>query len=271
LSNSVIGFDTSATQHPVRHTWDRTRGAQTIRSYSGTQDQIRALELQFQFAGWSTDVKQGPVWSLDATWGLDDRSGSSGGGEEPVDTWELFANATEKDLFQTNLPGIVNMPNIDKHFCRSVMDGKIDVTHWDYSDTAHTPVWLGDSTQQGLADQIFRGLCSGMKSRRVNVPTLRHTKTASRGYEFTAALSGVDEIFSSTALALAETLPVPIYRNMIDPPASNPATRTDGIIVCYGWHKHYPQIQISAMAKSQIIVEWEYGEWATVMYPTYHV
>jgi hypothetical protein len=266
LSNVTIGFETSANQLPVRYTYDRNRGAATIRTYKGTPAQIRALELQFQYAGWATDVTEGALWTLQATWALDDRFGGQGG-EEPIDSWELFANVTEKDLFQTNLPAIVAMPNTDKHFMRECIDGKKDLTLYDYSTSEKTPAWSGTSADQ---DQIFKGICAGMKSRRVNVPTLRHTKTASRSYEFTSALTGVDELYSSTALARVETLPAPIYNNLAAPPATNPLTRTDGIVVFKGWHKHFPQLQISARSKSQIVIEWEYGEWATIMFPVYH-
>jgi hypothetical protein len=266
LSNKTIGFETSAKQLPIRYTWDRTRGAQTIRSYKGTADQIRALEIQFQFSGWSTSVTQGAVWSLEATWGLDDRNGGQGG-EQAIDTWELSANVVEKDLLSTNLPAIKAMVDSDKHFIREILDGKKDVTLYDYSTTEKTPSWAGDATSM---HQLFRGIIAGMKSVRVNVQTLRHTKTASRAYEFAGALSGVAAIYSSPALCRVEDVPSHIKNNMAPPPTVNPFTRTDSIVVFAGWEKHFPQIQISAAQKSQIVVEWEYGEWATITHPTYY-
>lgn len=268
MSNALIGFESGARELAARYTFERSRGTTTVRTYKGTQAQIIALEQAAILNGWSTDVQEGPLWTLTATLGADDRGGT--GAETPVDTWELFANSTEKEILSSNIPGVQNMTSIDKAFMRDVMDGKLDARDYDYSSASKTPEWGGDATQKARADQIFRGIIAGMKSIRLNIPTIRHTKTASRDYEFQSALTGVDHVYSSSALNSAEGLPGWIYWNIPAAPASNPFTRTDGITVFQGWAKHYPQIQISAFGKSQIVVEWEYGEWITVQHPNYH-
>ncbi len=269
MSNVLHGFTSAATELPPKFDWDKTRGATTTRSYKGTPAQILALETAFKFAGWNTSVTEGAVWTLEASLAADDRNGSPQS-DTPTDLWELSANKTEKDVLSSNITVVKNLSAEDKAFLRAIMDGKEDPQDWDLTSAESTPDWSGDSTQQARADQLFFAIVAGMKSRNINVPTLRHTMTASRDYEFQSALTGVGEIFSKAALGRAEQIPSWIFNNLPADPASNPFTRTDGIHVFTGWNKSYPQIQVAAFSKSQIITEWEYGEWATVEYETTH-
>ena len=265
MSNVLIGFDTAAKELPVRYTYDPTRGPGTVRTFKGTQAQIEALEVAFQNNKWATDVQQGPVWTLTATLSYDYRDGE--GGETPVNNWELFANVVEKDILASDISAVTGLSSARKMYLRDVLDGRVEVKDLDCSTEAKTPAAIyGDTNSVAL----FKAICAGLKSKRVNVPTLRHTETASRDYQFSSALTGVDEVYSTSALGNVETIPSWIYWNMPPAPTTNPTTRTDGVVVFKGWHKHYPQLAISAFSKSQIVVEWEYGEWSTILYPAYH-
>jgi hypothetical protein len=269
MSNVLIGLDTSAKQLPVKHSYDRNKGATTTRTYKGTYAQIFTLESQYQWAGWSTTITEGPVWTLEATLGSDDRGGSNTGLTDfPIDTWELFANVVEKDILASNLTIVNQLTDVDRGFLRDIMEGKKNAADWDYSTSPKTPAFT--SADSSGTNQLFRCIVAGMKSRPVNVPTLRHTKTASRDYDFASALTGVDNLYSTNALGIAETIPRWIYNNMPPAPTVNPFTATNGIVQFSGWHKRYPQVVVSSNAKSQIVVEWEYGDRATIMWPTYH-
>ena len=268
MSNAIIGLSSAAVEGPVRYSFDPHRGPTTIRTFTGTMAQISALEASARWNGWATDVMEGPVWKLTATLASDDRGGT--GSETPIDTWELFGNSIEKDVLSSAITPIKDMPATDISFMRDILDGKLDARDYDYSTAGKTSGWGGSAGQQALADQVFKGILAGEKSTSVNVPTLRHTKTASRDYEFQSAVTGVSHIYSSSAINNLESLPGWIYWNIPAAPATNPYTRTDGIIVFTGWKKSYPQIQVVSGGKSQIVIEWVYGDWTTVLYPNYH-
>jgi hypothetical protein len=263
LSNAVLGLTVAAVEQPVKYTYDKGRGYTTSRSWKGTEAQIRALEVSYQAWGWSTEVRQGPIWSMTATLGADERSGQ--GGETPVDTWELFANTTEKELLSSTVTGVKTLSDARMSCLRSALDGKIDFVQYDCSTQAKTPAAIyGDAA----STMLYRLIRSGVRHDRIVVPTLRHTKTASRDYEFEAAVSEVGSIFKTESLRNYNVMPSWIYNNLPQSPAANPLTRTDGVIVYWGWNKHYPQISVSAYGKSQIVTEWEYGAWSTTLYPT---
>jgi hypothetical protein len=265
MSNVLHGFSTAAKEMPVRYGFDKTRGTTTIRSFRGTSSQIAALETAYKWAGWSTEVTEGPTWTLVATLAYDDRSGS--GAEVPVDTWELFANVVEKDILSSNTSVITGLSSAKKMYLRDVLDGKVEVKDLDCSTQAKTPTVLYGDTN---SVQLFEVITGGTKSKRINIPTLRHTKTASSDYQFASALTGVDYAYSKSALGNAELIPSWIYNNIAATPGTNPFTRTDGIIVFAGWMKRYPQVMVSANSRSQIVTEWEYGEWATIVHPDYY-
>lgn len=261
MSNQVVGF-TSAVEGQYKRTYEQQRGSSTTRTHVGTQAQIEALEASYQFNGWNTTVTDGPMWKLEATIPAVD-SGSGPVVDDPIDQWELFANKFEKDILSANTTLVAALSNAKINYLRDVLDGKVETASLDCSTTATTPpAILGDSS----AISLYKLICSGGKSYDINVPTIRHTKTASQQYEFDSAVTNAGYIFTTEALKAAETIPLGISNNMPPSPGTNPLTRTDAVQVLYGWKKHYPQITISAYNKAQIIVEYEYGAWATLMY-----
>ena len=265
MSNVLLGLDSAAVELPPRYIFDTSRGWTTIRTFKGTPAQVAALEANYAASGWNTDVTGGAVWTLTATTADDDRS--PGIGEEPIDLWELSANVVEKDILSSNCAVVKAFEPPITTYLRDVLDGKVDVSGMTCATQALTPPEIYGNAN---AIQMFLCIAAGVKSERVSAPTLRHTRTAARDYEFLSARPGVNELFSKAALGNAETIPTAIYNNMDPPPASNPFTREDGVIVFAGWKKQFPHIQASASGKSQLVTEWEYNEWATIINPTYH-
>jgi len=265
MSNVLLGLDSAAVELPPRYIFDTSRGWTTIRTFKGTPAQVAALEANYAASGWNTDVTGGAVWTLTATTADDDRS--PGIGEEPIDLWELSANVVEKDILSSNCAVVKAFTTAITTYLRDVLDGKVDISGKTCVSEATTPAAIYGNAN---AIQVFLCIAHGLKSERVSAPTLRHTRTAARDYEFASATTGVNELYSKTALGLAETIPLGIFNNMTAPPAVNPFTRTDGVIVFAGWKKQFPHIQASASGKSQIVTEWEYNEWATIINPTYH-
>lgn len=257
MSNVTVAYS-AAVEQPVEYQYNGLAGWQTIRRFRGSQADIASKESQLVAAGWNTVTREGPVWELEARIGVDARAtGGNGQADTPVDNWELSANQFEKDLLQSNIANIDNITATDMVLLRRIADGQVDIGQYRVSDPAFTNVSSGDPVG------AWKLLRAGVRSMLQFQPVLRHTQTVSRTYQIQSSLANAGSVITTAKMAQLERIPISILNNM---PASSLVTRPDGMAIQTGWMKFYPQIQVSAYNKSQIIQEWQWGDWYPYLY-----
>jgi len=262
MPNTIIN-DIEAVEQGISRTYENRQGWTTERSFRGTQSFIEAKDAELRALGYSTRVKQGPVWELIGTVSAYDDGSGPDDENSVVDTWEMSANPIEKDILQSNNALVDALPQTDRNILRDFANGTNKFEDYDLTTAKKTPKFTAGPTYD-IALTLYKLLASGLKSIVVYQPVLRHTKTVSQSYEIPASLANVGWIYSTSALISAESPTPDIAANL---PASG-YTRGGGTpLATYGgWLKNYPQIVDAAFSKVQIVQEWHWGEWPEVLY-----
>lgn len=239
MSDKIVLGTFAAIEQPEKGHYDPNRGHVQTRTWRGPKETIIPLISTLQSTGCTFDYEGGPVWTVTATIGLPPET-DPGDANSIVNTWELSANAVEKDVFEH--PNVVSvLPDTDADIER--MRKAIA------SDTAPSPAFTGNKLT------IYNILKRGVKSTVINAPVMRHSQTVNNQYAIPSALANVGRIYSSALLGVPDT----IANNL---PSSGASSKPGRI---FGWKKKYPQIQQSAFSKAQIVQEYEYGEWVTFL------
>lgn len=257
---SVFVGDSGAVEQGMSREYDPNQGFSSIRRFKGPQTAIELKEQELQSEGYTTRITEGPVWELEARIAQDVRSGGGPTSETPVDTWELFANQSEKDILLSTSAAVSGLVNADLLWLRELLEGKLEISQYQTETPAFT------SPGSGNPAALFAHIMAGMKSVLLYQPILRHTRTVSRAYEIPYSLAGVGQVYSSARLASDNSVPSSVANQL---QASSYSDRTVGgytMRLYLGWLKTYPQITVAAYGKSQIVSEWQWGEWSTLFY-----
>lgn len=249
-----------AVEQGLEREYDINSGWVTVRRFRGPQADIEAKELEMQFEGYSTRIREGAVWELEARIAQDIRSGGGGTAEQPVDTWELFPNISEKDVLLSTNAAISGIVSQDLMLLREILDGKVDLTQYETASPAF--VAAGSGNPLG----VFAHIVAGLKSTILYQPILRHTRTVSRAYEIPASVAGAGQVFSSARVVSDNGVPAGIANQMQVSAYSNRTVSGYTLQLYLGWLKVYPTVQMAAYGKTQIVSEWQWGEWSTMFY-----
>jgi len=245
--------NSNAVEGPASRRYSAERGWQTVRNFEGGETAIESKASELLALGYDIEITGGAVWRLTATVATNASSSNPIGTDEPVDTWELFGNESEKDLLQANVAAVNSIIDDDQALLRSIFEGQIDASQYRTSSPAFTSVGSGDPVG------IWQLWLAGVKSVTFFQPVLRHTKTVSRAYEIPNSLTGVGQVYSTAQLIVLEAPPADIAANL---GASSYVTKSGVSNQFYfGWFKCSPQITISAGAKRQLVQEWRWGLW----------
>lgn len=162
--------------------------------------------------------------------------------EQPTTVWEYFANAHEVDLLQADVTAVNNLTDKElSQLSNAIVNPPTD-----------SPV-VSDN-----ANDIYDLIKQGVKSFRVNAPTLRVTRLVSGSYTVRASLTNVGSIISTATLESTESIPGTILFNL---PSYD--SNKDGFE--YAWYKRFPNVR-QAGNKWEVSQEWEYGLYPTVLY-----
>jgi hypothetical protein len=252
----------STVEQSVERSWSAKEGWDTVRRFKGKEDDIKALEGQMQWEGYSTSIRSGPVWELTAKIAANTESGGGGGPpdtEEPVETWELTSNAIEKDLLASDDENAALFTDYELACLRRALNGEtvksVDGTipqEWTIGGDSFTPI-------NATADVYLRLIISGVKSKPVYQPVIRLTLTFNDNYNIPLSLTNVGCVVSTAYMTGTEGVPTEIGQFM---PASETLTWADGLNRYNGWLKVYPTISVAAGGKKQLNQEWHYGFWS---------
>ena len=247
---------TGLTEQPPERRYDPRRGYVTVRRFRGDRESVLASAAAHEAAGYSTAVRGGPVWEVEATMSADDIDGGGGAADEPVDSWELQPNMLDVDILMSDASVITQLDSEDVNWLRGLLDGQ--------NSADNLPEWKTANTT--LPATVAALIVAGVKTIQRYAPTLRHTRTASSGYEVPASLANVQSVYATGALVTAEAVPASLANNLLP---SSVITRTLCDVQAYflrGWLKSPPSITAAAWNKIQIVQEWQYGDWAQALY-----
>lgn len=244
-------------------TWGRNElGNYTIWSFEGTKLEVYAVAAAYaQTLGLAYEVKESFgkfrleihfPWSMN---GIDPRT-------DLVSNWEFFAQHAEKDLLESAVENSSTIGQLSiqqiatiRYFRDNPPDGK--------NITLPTPTnfqTAGESSASAtIALNVLTLMLQGVRNYPVEVPSLRRTIVTSLQYALSYALLNVRQIISTSSLVRLENVPSNLLFNLPFEASSNPA-------LVYGWYKSFPTIQQVALLKWQIVQEWQYGLWSTLIW-----
>jgi len=176
------------------------------------------------------------------------------GTDDTINTWEFFAQTAEKDILESDNSAVtaVSAANLDK------VRAWINNPDKDPTDVVASGDFVADGSASA-AFALYSLMAGGVKTIRVNVPTLRHTATASGANIVKAVLTNVGSIIQTSNLYALEGIPGSVLFAL-------PNTSSSKTGFTYGWYKKHPTIRGAARQKIQIEREWEYGLWPNLIY-----
>lgn len=172
---------------------------------------------------------------------LDDGSGGEPAPEVPIPIWEMSSNPTEIDILEAD--GISQaMSDEDRRKIREAINNPQE---------GQSP-----SLTDPQAIEVYLLMLKGVRSVRVNLVTLRVTRTVSTSYPILNPLLNNNYVYTSATLRLVESVPPQIYL---------PNDSMDSEFA-YGWLKKFPGIAQTGFNKFNLTQEWEYGRWSRFVY-----
>jgi hypothetical protein len=227
----------------------------------GLKESINALCQQMAAAGYSFryhyDSSPHATIEYDAAGDPNAINPGSGAAETPTEVWELYPNQALIDVLAGDIPGTIsgqgNVNSIsaeDKRILRHEAEG---------SSGSEEPTEFGDP----LANMMLALMLSGVRSFRVEQPTLKVSKLVSSSYPVKAALTNVGRLISSETMQSSEGVPATLLFNL---PASSIVTKADGVVQAHAWYKTYPNVQQVAGGRWNISQAWEWGIYSTFIY-----
>jgi hypothetical protein len=212
--------------------------------------------------------------------------------------WEMFANHSDKDLLQAQVevPTIIgslsqaqiqvirqyldNPPTYPSPIPVSVPDGKggtqqstvdaiVPLTIDFFKNLTPDPAGGNGTGNAANALSVYQLMVQGVRSHPVDQPILRRTIVTSQRYAVAMALTNLRKIISTTSLLSLEQ--VPNDSLFYDPGSGQlllPQDVSANTALAYGWYKTFPTVQQIALLKWQVVQEWQYGLWATLVWGT---
>lgn len=224
----------------------------TIRTWKGPKEAVRNM----------VDQVLGFVWTLredgpSATLTVEEPNLPGGTGSTSAvldDSWELLPGEIEKDILESDLVGIAALTDAEKRVIRHAIE----------TSATSLPT---SPTLSSFAQKVYALMLTGVRARVQFAPRLRHTQTVSTLYTVKAGVTNTGRILSSTYLVSTEGLPSGFLIALNAPPFTNTSVWTNpDLEIQFGWLKYYPTLNSSAGGRLQIVQEWAFGLWSTLLY-----
>lgn len=247
-----------AFEQPIRFGYNDS-GPYTIRSWRGDFAAISQLVPQLNAAGGLWEIKDTHTHTnVELECRFASEPGQNPDVEVPVDEWEFFAQKIEKDILESDIALVSNLSNQDKQNIRNAIQDPGSLQDF------QNPTF--EQTTEGTL--VYSLMVAGVKSVRVNAPTLRHTMTVSNSYPVKATLDRVGKIIPTASMASLEGIPASVLFILPDDTSTriNGEGNYTGPTLRYGWYKNHPTVRGGPYHKSQIEQEWEYGLWPVDIY-----
>jgi len=240
----VIAGKTTPTPNRREIRFHPGRGDESIFEIEGPKASMLPLITELRALGYEGTYTEDRSPIAKIQYQVPQLSGGPGGddppAEDPIPIWELFANAHEIDLLESD--NSINVSDADKRIIREAISNPVP---------GQSPAISGDALK------VYQLMLKGVKSARVNVLTLRQTRIVSGSFAIFNAILDNGRIFSSDSLRSINGVPTQIaLPNYVSSDAD----------FIYGWFKKFPQVQQTGFNKFNLNQEWEFGKWSVFMY-----
>lgn len=195
--------------------------------------------------------------------------------------WEFFANQSMKDLLEASVESTMisalsqyqislirqllqNPPTTTQN----AMDAKgnaisVPVLSNLAAATFKDPNGNGTDTNGTNAFNAWNLMMQGVKDYPIFQPVIRRTLITSNEYLGVQATLHIKQILSQATLISIEGVPQnALFYNLLPNDTAPPTAKN----LAYGWLKLFPTVQEVALRKYQIVQEWQYGLWSTLIW-----
>lgn len=163
--------------------------------------------------------------------------------EVPQTVWEVFSGGGEIDLLEADVAACNSLTDAERRAIR---------------DAINSPAEDESPALNGDAVGVYLLMLSGVRSFRVNVPSLRVSKLVSGGYGVRASLTNVGRIISTDTLIIQEAVPSLLVHL--------PSYSSGRANFSYGWYKNHPTVQQVGANKFNVSQQWDFGFWPNLIY-----
>jgi hypothetical protein len=247
MSASIQG-ESGPVKTGVEYGFDRQTGSFEQVTWEGTHDALQGILPDI---GIPDSYLLSPTGT--AKWRLTARysgasTGEGGTTEVPIHEERLRFNQIQKSIFA--VPAFVSVDDEIKRY----IEGNADEP--DDDGALRNYVELVDPA---LALTLWDLVSAGVKEQTIYQPVVVVTDTASANYAWNVGFTNYGRIFSTASMISDADLGASWQGNLPDETSS-----TSGFE--FGWLKSPPEIVNAGSTRSQLVQEYTYGLWATVMY-----
>jgi hypothetical protein len=168
-----------------------------------------------------------------------------GVGEVPQTVWEVFGGGGEIDILEADVTACNALSDEERRTIREAINSPVE---------GQSPAL---TTSEAIG--VYKVMLSGVRSFRVNVPSLRVSKVVSGNYGVVASLTNVGRVISTGTLRIQEAVPNTLLVNL-------PAYTSGKTDFGYGWYKNHPTVQQVGGNKYNVNQQWDFGIWPTLLY-----
>lgn len=256
----VINGRRSAVIQPI-HYGTNESGAFTIIPYEGTAREIQQIAAQWAAVGAYHDVQllPGGLAKLEVRLNWLFNSGNTAV-EQPIETWELEAKETEKDLLDADFLNPGTLSSLSKNDRQLVAKAIGDNVGPDGLGEA-----LSGADDFATAASFFTLMRAGVRSMPMEASSIRRSRVVSNRYAVKASYLNVGRLLSTATFQSLESVPSNLLFELPATPSPQQFLETPGDLQ-YAWRKSRPDIQQIALGKWQIIQRWQFGLWAVKMH-----
>ncbi len=198
--------------------------------------------------------------SISVTYASFQAGGAAPGGAEIVDNWELLSNTVQKDIFHADVAIVNALTTAELDEVKKFIDTPPNKD----GVTPPQPTWTGGSNQE----KLYRLARAGVEHWEIDQPILRRSWIVPQGQSLVASYTNVRKLFTTDQLIASEGVPpdfvLPL--NTITGQFGDGPTRTDGVLLAYGWLKMMPTATLQSYLRKEVHAEWKFGLWPGDLY-----
>ena len=250
---AIVRGQTSIVEGPSTFTSNSDGSGTTVRTFSGLQADILALELNLRAVGYSTEVTQATPWTMRATLAMNINNGPVE--TEPRSTWTVQASTGEGNLLESGIPFIAELSTDTKE--RILLSVKNPAKGIPLTSPEH-------SSELTDARKVATLLKIGVDSIRQNQVTVSRTITVSKRYVCTWSFTEQNKVLSKNSLVTLFN--VPQWVQVLLPESDKKLIHTaDGVTIesTGAYLMDFPNYQNVANDQVQIQQNWHYNHWVT--------
>lgn len=171
--------------------------------------------------------------------------------ESPTPRWELFSEVREVpvcDARYIDKLGGTQLSNAARKVLRKLVDGQYDYTEEEY-------LLFTTSEQTALLTAVEK---AGLRTISYDVPVVTVTKTVTRGFSNSAAMTNVGKILATSQLTTLEGMETGLLDGLTE------FSTMAGTVI--GWRKSFPRREALGGGRFSISQKFEYDWWSSALF-----